>query len=243
MAQDLSPNTLLNDVNTARQQPRNCGDEFFSAAPPLRWNPKLGEAARKHSVDMANNNYFSHTSLNGDKVEDRIGREGYDLVNLDENVSVGDKEHSNAVEGWLKSPGHCRNIMSPDYVDFGAGYGVNVDSRFEHYWIQVFATPTDNEPAPPPINNEPAPVGNEPLTTNINNVRFEGGSFRQINSTTWVETDAQGNTKFTLEEVKRDEQIVYIRDNSRGISLQLDLFEIGIEDDSGAVSALYDILP
>ena len=42
-----------------------------------------------------------------------------------------------AVQGWLKSPGHCANIMSPDFSEMGAAFAVNPKSSAGIYWVQV----------------------------------------------------------------------------------------------------------
>jgi uncharacterized protein YkwD len=43
-----------------------------------------------------------------------------------------------AVQGWIKSPGHCANIMSPAYTEMGAAFVVNAQSSMGIYWAQVF---------------------------------------------------------------------------------------------------------
>jgi len=48
-------------INAARAESRMCGTVSYAAAPPVTWNSKLAQAARKHSNDMASNNFFSHT--------------------------------------------------------------------------------------------------------------------------------------------------------------------------------------
>src|SRR3989338_3047220 len=42
----------------------------------LKWNEKISEAARKHSKEMADNNYFMHEDLNCNGPDERIVREG-----------------------------------------------------------------------------------------------------------------------------------------------------------------------
>jgi uncharacterized protein YkwD len=43
-----------------------------------------------------------------------------------------------AVQGWLDSPGHCANIMAPNYGEMGAAFAVNPQSKPGVYWVQVF---------------------------------------------------------------------------------------------------------
>jgi len=110
--------SLLNGVRT---QARVCGAERFSAAPPLRWEPRLGAAAREHSRDMAAAGRLSHLSRDGRTAWDRVAATGYEFSNMAENVAGGQPDPQAAVASWVQSPGHCANIMNPDLRDFGAG--------------------------------------------------------------------------------------------------------------------------
>lgn len=56
---------VLDLVNSARAQGRNCGNEFFPAAPEVIWDIRIQDAALAHSVDMAQNQNFSHTGTDG----------------------------------------------------------------------------------------------------------------------------------------------------------------------------------
>ncbi|GAL02675.1 probable transmembrane protein [Photobacterium aphoticum] len=52
---------MLNAVNQARAQEQNCGGEIMPAVPALTWDYDLQEAAFRHSSDMANGGFMSHT--------------------------------------------------------------------------------------------------------------------------------------------------------------------------------------
>jgi len=43
--------------------------------------------------------------------------------------------------GWLASPGHCSNIMNPDFSEMGAAYAIEENSAAVSYWTQAFGTP------------------------------------------------------------------------------------------------------
>ena len=129
---------MLYPLNEARQQSRNCGEEFYTAAPPLRWEDKLATAAKKHSQDMADKNYFSHISLDNRSPGDRVTAEGYIWQTNAENIAWGKDNYSGTLNEWLASPGHCKNIMDTDFKEFGAGYGHNANSDYVHYWTQSF---------------------------------------------------------------------------------------------------------
>jgi uncharacterized protein YkwD len=63
---------FLEYINHARQKGCNCGITYMPPAPPLAWNEQLEIAAMGHAQDMYNKNYFSHTSLDGRTMQDRI---------------------------------------------------------------------------------------------------------------------------------------------------------------------------
>jgi uncharacterized protein YkwD len=128
-------------VNEARARPRQCGKEPFGAARPLRWNAALQTVSAAHAADMARYSYFEHTGRDGSRVSDRASRAGYTWRAIGENIASGQTTAEVAVQGWLKSPGHCANIMSKDFSEMGAAFAVNPKSSGGIYWVQVFGTP------------------------------------------------------------------------------------------------------
>lgn len=132
---------MLDAVNQARATGRNCGTDFYPAAPPLTWNTLLAVAAAGHSTDMASHNYFSHTGLDGRNAKDRIDATGYLSNYLGENIYAGGGDVAAAINTWLNSAGHCANIMSSHFKDFGAACALNASSTYGHYWTQDFASP------------------------------------------------------------------------------------------------------
>jgi uncharacterized protein YkwD len=133
---------VLDLVNQARATPRTCGDRVFKAAPPLRWNATLAEASRLHAEDMARYNYFRHEGREGSTPAQRVERAGYRYLSTGENLASGtNMQAQDAVAGWLKSPGHCANLMSPGYTEMGAAFAVNPASDMGIYWAQAFGTP------------------------------------------------------------------------------------------------------
>jgi len=118
-----------------------CGSTLYSAAPPLRWNANLTAAADGHSLDMATNNYFSHTSLDGRTFTQRIDATGYTWSAAGENIAAGQTTAADAMNSWLGSEGHCANIMNPSYVDVGAACERNDSSTYRYYWTMDLAKP------------------------------------------------------------------------------------------------------
>jgi uncharacterized protein YkwD len=131
---------ILALVNAARAQPRRCGDKAFPAVPPLLPQSLLTDIAAGHAADMARHSYFSHTARDGSTADVRATRAGYRWRNIGENIAAGQMTPERAVQGWLDSPGHCANIMAPNFKEMGAAFVVNPQSTSGVYWVQVFGT-------------------------------------------------------------------------------------------------------
>ncbi|ASB49342.1 hypothetical protein CDL62_09405 [Alkalitalea saponilacus] len=127
---------MLKHVNEARANDCLCGDEEMSAVGPLQWDDKLARAAQRHANDMARRNFFSHTGSDRSSVSDRVERQRFDWQRVGENLAEGFHDVATVVQGWINSPGHCKNIMNGNFTHIGAAV-----SRDGKYWVQVFATP------------------------------------------------------------------------------------------------------
>lgn len=133
---------------------------------PLKWDEKLSGIARKHGRDMAARRYFSHTNHKGEDPTARGLREGFRcakrkgafrLEGLAENLfqstlytsityrngvpayawSSWEEIAHSAVQGWMGSPGHRRNILNPDYDREGIGVFLSgKDNRI--YIVEMF---------------------------------------------------------------------------------------------------------
>lgn len=132
-AADTEPENLLALVNRARAEARTCGERQYDAVPSLTTNAALQAAAQGHAADLAARNELSHTGANGSKLSDRVKQQGYTYRRVGENVIRSPFGVQSAMKSWLKSPGHCANIMAPDFTEFGAAfeglYGVQVFGR------------------------------------------------------------------------------------------------------------------
>jgi uncharacterized protein YkwD len=129
---------LLAELNVARTRPRQCGAQSFAAATPLTWNATLATAAEAQSRSMANNNYFDHKDRDGRTPGDRAELAGYDFQQIGENIAAGQDTLRKVVDGWLASPGHCANLMNPQFRELGAAYATDPKSDAGIYWTAMF---------------------------------------------------------------------------------------------------------
>jgi hypothetical protein len=82
----------------------------------------LTRAARAHSQDMCDQEYFSHTSADGRDVAARVRAEGATFSWLGENIARGQRTPAEVHSSWMGSPGHRANIMSAMFARIGIGY-------------------------------------------------------------------------------------------------------------------------
>lgn len=128
-------------VNAARAAPRRCGTNQFVATQALRLNAMLNKAALLHAEDMAKHGLMQHAGSDGSTPAQRLTRQGYRWKTAGENVAAGAGSAQEVVTGWLNSPGHCANIMSPQFREMGVAFAVNLRDAEAVYWAQSFGTP------------------------------------------------------------------------------------------------------
>jgi uncharacterized protein YkwD len=125
--------------------------------PPLAWDEALARIAAAHSRDMAGRGYVGHQSPEGNGFPFRYRRAGYSCGIREgrtihqgaENIALGSLYASvttvngvatydwnsvetlarRAVEGWMKSPGHRRNILTPHWRHEGIGVAIGKDDK------------------------------------------------------------------------------------------------------------------
>jgi uncharacterized protein YkwD len=56
---------------------------------------------------------------------------GFRSYTVGENIAQGQMSIDEVMTGWLKSEGHCKNLMNPAFKEIGV-------AEFNHYWVQDF---------------------------------------------------------------------------------------------------------
>lgn len=104
---------------------------------PVRTSTTLGLVARRHNADQAFvQKGISHDGSDGSSIGDRLRRGGYRYAYAAENVAVGQHNPQHVHRSLMRSPGHARNVLSPEVRDMGLHVGRGADGRL--YWTQVF---------------------------------------------------------------------------------------------------------
>lgn len=143
---------------------------------PLVASQTVGAAAEHHSLDMATNDYFSHTLANGQKWSDAMRDHGYTYNTYrGENIAAGNADASNTFIQWMNSPGHNANMLNPNYSVIGIGRAFSASSTYGYYWTTDFGGYVDGaacgspsapapQPAPQPTT-APAPAPSQPSSS------------------------------------------------------------------------------
>ncbi len=146
--------------------------------PPLRWNRELHKAARWFAEDAITGRertYCGHEDSLERSPGERFAAFGYrNLHAWSENVICGLTSPQNAVNGWMNSEGHRRNLLSAAYREIGVGYYKHAENN-KGYIVQEFAY--DPAYAPVIIENEAPSVTSPQVQIYIYNTE-SGEGFR-----------------------------------------------------------------
>lgn len=110
---------IFNKVNEERAK---------AGVAPLSYNTTMEKYARIKSQDMGDNNYFSHTDLNGNYITAKMKADGVSYNSWGENIAyLGGYGTDPTVlanqfmTNWMNSSGHRKNILSTDFTSIGVG--------------------------------------------------------------------------------------------------------------------------
>jgi len=107
-------------------------------------HPALTEAARAHSQEMLDKDYYSHESFDGETPEARLERFGYTFSDYSywayaENLGEGTGSlgtPDSIFEYWMNSHDHRVNILAEEFQEVGVGVrGTGTDSGTTMYTV------------------------------------------------------------------------------------------------------------
>ena len=110
-------------------------------------DPKLEKAARTYARFLAQSNLFSHTA-DGRQPADRAKAAGYAPCFVSENLSSNLDTRGfetrqlahEAVQGWMNSPGHRKNLLGEYVTNIGVAVA-KVKAQEKYISVQVFGRP------------------------------------------------------------------------------------------------------
>lgn len=117
---------------------------------PLCAQPALTEAARAHSRDMIERDYFSHVPPEGTTLAKRLERHGYTLEGnwkVAENIAWGNYSYGTpeyVFGGWMDSSSHRPHILDGELRQIGVGTHTGTYKGYENatMYTAEFAVPS-----------------------------------------------------------------------------------------------------
>ncbi len=132
--QNNSSNTSISSVEREVARLVNLERQKAGLA-PLTLSEELSRVARIKSQDMADKNYFSHTSPTYGDPFQMMRSFGIKFGYAGENIAKGYRGAESVMNGWMNSSGHRANILNANFKKIGVGY---VEARGTTYWTQLF---------------------------------------------------------------------------------------------------------
>src|SRR5438105_798722 len=128
---DSGENDLLAQVNSFR---------VSRGLSTLVVSDSLTLAAKWMATDMAVNNYFQHTSLDGRSPTQRMADAGYPAYATwaGEDLAAGYTSAAQVLQGWINSPAHLAVLTNPAYRAIGIGRSYSSGSQYGWYWDADF---------------------------------------------------------------------------------------------------------
>jgi uncharacterized protein YkwD len=108
----------------------------------LVYDEELAGFARAYGERMIRLGFFAHTGPDGTTLEQRAQADGIHYEHIGENLhkSKGyDDPVPVALVGWMKSPGHRKNILDATYTHTGVGVAIDEDGGV--IFTQLFLLP------------------------------------------------------------------------------------------------------
>lgn len=116
---NFSSQALLAETNDRRAE---------AGRPDLKLNIELSAAAQAKAEDMVKADYWAHTSPDGQNdALSLIAAAGYPYQSAGENLAYGFPSASDAITGWMGSPGHRANLLNAQYREVGFGVASSRD--------------------------------------------------------------------------------------------------------------------
>lgn len=103
---------------------------------PLKMSEELRSIANLKSRDMADNNYFDHTSKTYGTPFQMLQDFGVHYTSAGENIAAGQRTPEEVMNSWMNSSGHRANILNKNFDTIGIGYYEG--GSYGVYWTQLF---------------------------------------------------------------------------------------------------------
>lgn len=103
---------------------------------PLKMSEELRSIANLKARDMADKNYFDHTSPTYGSPFQMLQDFGVHYSAAGENIAAGQQTPEQVMNSWMNSSGHRANILNANFDTLGVG--VYNGGKYGIYWTQLF---------------------------------------------------------------------------------------------------------
>lgn len=124
----LAEDDVVAMVNQVRRQ---------YGAPPMLPEQKLEKAALYQAKLMAKHGKIGHSIGWGNTFSGRLKQAGI-RGPAAENVASGQKDVRAALNAWLNSAGHRKNLLDPLFTRYGLAYAARADKPHYLYWAMLY---------------------------------------------------------------------------------------------------------
>lgn len=154
-ATEMSASSLLAGTNEQRSA---------NGKASLSMNSKLSSAAQAKANDMAERDYWSHNTPDGQEPWVFINQAGYKYYKAGENLAYGFTTSGQTISGWMNSASHKANMLDNEFTEVGFGFtnAPNYQGQGNQTIIvAMYGRPQTlgaSSPAPAPAASAPAAV-------------------------------------------------------------------------------------
>lgn len=201
-------------------------DRSASGEPALTRNTLLDTAAQLKAQDMANSQYFAHTSPAGITPWHWFNQVGYYFTYAGENLAIDFNESMDVENAWLNSPKHRENIMSNNFTEIGIATAEGYyNGSPTTYVVQMFgtpafipkaeaATPTIRATSAPVVTPKPKTVAKKPVPTTTEVVTNQEVKGESVVATTPVTNEKPVVEEQQLQTVTETPNFIFVKNNA-----------------------------
>ena len=123
---------VLDLINEKRAIIQTCGGVSYPAVGPITIDENINQypadwASTRTVDDVGHGDFHKRSEVIRADID---AKQGIYWRSIGENNAVGQKSAEQVVNDWMRSPGHCRNIMQPQWERVGVAT-VNIGSKYE----------------------------------------------------------------------------------------------------------------
>lgn len=139
-----TPESVLSETQVLERQMVEAvnSERRANGLPPYDVDDQLTLVARHHSEDMVARGYFDHVTPEGITLRDRLQRAGITAQwvgeNIQRNSQAGEEAVTYAMQWFMQSTPHRRNILHQHYTHIGVGVARGGNPRMTTFTL-VFA--------------------------------------------------------------------------------------------------------